>query len=194
MPPEQARPSTSSGDAAVLSLVMARFAGEQGARSALAGSAAPKHPEPGVPKVELTIEVSRQGRRRVIDPTSGSRAFSRSDAVSWGAFGLAWGAIVGFTAGDGGVLGFIESGLVTGILWAIFGLVAGALYGLWAGRAVSARRLKRVGPLLPPDTSLTVAWADGSIDRAATERWAPTASQALSLRFVPVSAGAVLEP
>ena len=49
------------------------------------------------------------------------------------------------------------------MLWAIFGLVAGALYGLWAGRGVSARRLKGVGPLLPPDSSVILAWADGAV-------------------------------
>ena len=57
---------------------------------------------------------------------------SKSDVVSWGAFGLVFGLIVGF-AGNGGIFSSIESGVVTGVLWAIFGLVAGALYGLWAG-------------------------------------------------------------
>ena len=32
-------------------------------------------------------------------------------------------------------------------------------FGLWAGRAVSARRTKSVGPLLAPGTSIVVAWA-----------------------------------
>ena len=45
-------------------------------------------------------------------------------------------------------------------------LFAGALYGLWAGRAVSARRLKGVGPLLPPDSSVILAWADGAALRS----------------------------
>ena len=46
---------------------------------------------------------------------------------------MAWGLIVGFAAGDGGVIGSLESGLVSGILWGLFGLVAGALYGLGRG-------------------------------------------------------------
>ena len=84
--------------------------------------------------------------------------------VSWGLFGVVYGAIVGAVA-HGGILSSIENGLV-GVLWALFGLVAGALYGLWAGRGVSARRLKGFGPLLPPDSSVILAWADG----AGTER------------------------
>jgi hypothetical protein len=52
---------------------------------------------------------------------------------------------------------------VTGIDWAVFGLVAGALYGLWAGRAVSARRLKGLRGLLVPGSSMLVAWADGPV-------------------------------
>ena len=134
-------------------MLLVRFVGEHAARQALAKSGAASHQDHKAPQVELFIEANEHGRRRVIDPTTGSAAFAKSDAISWGLFGLVWGAIVGF-AGDGGVLGSIESGLVTGILWALFGLVAGALYGLWAGRGVSARRLKGLGPLLPPDSSL----------------------------------------
>ena len=66
---------------------------------------------------------------------------------------------MGFAGGDGGVLGPIENGLVIGILWGSSALVAGALYGLWAGRGVSARRLKGLGAFVPPDTSMAVAWA-----------------------------------
>ena len=80
-----------------------------------------------------------------------------------------WGAIAGFTS-NGGVLSSIKSGLVTGILWAVFGLIAGALYGLWAGRAVSARRLKGLGPLLPPDTSAVLAWSEGNLTQRALGR------------------------
>ena len=89
----------------------------------------------------------------------------KEDIIGWGVFGVAVGAITGFV-GNGGILGSIESGVVTGVLWAIFGLFAGALYGLWAGRAVSARRLKGVGPLLPPDSSVILAWADGGPRRS----------------------------
>jgi hypothetical protein len=112
--------------------------------------------------------------------------------VTWGLFGLAWGAIVGI-AGDGGVLGTIESGVVTGLLWAIFGLVAGALYGLWAGRAVSAGQLHAVGRLLPPDSSLILAWADGAgADRTIKALSTPDAAT-LAIRFEPAEGGAVLE-
>ena len=100
---------------------------------------------------------------------------------------------MGFAAGDKGVLGALESGLLIGILWGIFGAFAGALYGMWAGRGVSARRLKGLGAFVPPDSSLAVAWVEGSISPAANERWAPTASQWLILRFNPVGHGAVLE-
>ena len=178
--------------AAALSMLLVRFPGEHGARKALAGSAAAKHPDPSAPKVELLIEADERGRRRVIDPTNGSRAFSGPDALTWGAFGLVWGAIAGF-AGGGGILGFIDSTVVTGILWTVFGLVAGALYGLWAGRGVSARRLKRIGPLLPPGTSIAVAWADGALDREAIRQWMAGASEGLVLRFTPYGHGAVLQ-
>ena len=83
---------------------------------------------------------------------------------------MAWGLIVGFAAGDHGALGAIESGLVIGVLWGIFGAVAGALYGMWAGRGVSARRLKGLGAFVPPDNSLAVAWAEGPVSQEAVER------------------------
>ena len=77
--------------------------------------------------------------------------------------------------------------------WALFGLVAGALYGLWAGRAVSARRLKAVHPLLAPDTSMIVAWAEGAVTPETLAGWSAPGSQQLILRFNPVANGAVLE-
>ena len=173
-------------------MLLVRFVGEHAARQALAKPDSARHQDHKAPQVELVIEANEHGRRRVIDPTTGSAAFSKSDAISWGLFGLVWGAIVGF-AGDGGVLGSIESGLVTGILWALFGVVAGALYGLWAGRGVSARRLKGLGPFVPPGTSLVVAWAEGPLSQETIERWAAPGSQRLILRFNPVGHGAVLE-
>ena len=97
--------------------------------------------------------------------TTGGAAFSKSDAISWELLGVAWGLIVGLAAGDGRVIGSLESGLVIGILWGLFGLVAGALYSLWAGRGVSARRLKGLGTFVPPDTSQAVAWAEGSLSQ-----------------------------
>jgi hypothetical protein len=79
------------------------------------------------------------------------------------------------------------------VLWAIFGLGAGALYGLWAGRAVSARRLKGVGPLLPPDSSAILAWADGAVTERTIGALSTPDAETLGLRFNPVAAGAILE-
>jgi len=166
-------------------MLLVRFAGEHAARQALANSGSASHQDHKAPQVELVIETNEHGRRRVINPTTGSAAFAKSDTISWGLFGLAWGAIIGFT-GDGGILGSIESGLVTGILWALFGLVAGALYGLWAGRGVSARRLKGLGPLLLPGSSLLVAWAEGPLSQETIQRWAAPGLKRLVLRFNPV--------
>jgi hypothetical protein len=58
---------------------------------------------------------------------------------------------------------FVSDAVVTGIGWAVFGLLAGALYGLRAGRAVSAGRLKSLGPFIAPGTSMIVAWAGGPV-------------------------------
>ena len=190
--PAGTAPTAAADQTTELSMLLARFTGEHAARKALDKSGSAPHQGQETPQVELVIETNEHGRRRVIDPSTGSAAFGKSDTISWGLFGLVWGLIVGF-AGNGGVLKSIESGLVTGILWAIFGLLAGALYGLWAGRGVSARRLKRLGPLLPPGTSLVVAWAEGPLSRETLERWAAPASQRLTLRFNPVAHGAVLE-
>jgi hypothetical protein len=80
-------------------------------------------------------------------PFTGAGAWARRDVVSWGLFGVLFGAIAGETGG-GGFHGAVTQGVVTGIVWAVFGTFAGAPYGLWAGRSISARRLEGVGPLL----------------------------------------------
>ena len=116
----------------------------------------------------------------------------KSDVVGWGLFGVAYGVIVGF-AGNGGALSSIENGVVVGVLWAIFGLFAGALYGLWAGRGVSARRLKGVGALLPPDSSMILAWADGAVTEEKIGALSTPNAKTVSLRFSPVAHGAILE-
>ena len=95
--------------------------------------------------------------------------------------------------GNGGILGSIENGVVTGVLWAIFGLGAGALYGLWAGRGVSARRLKGVGPLLPPDSSVILAWADGAVTERDDRSTVDARGRDTVLRFNSVARGAILE-
>ncbi len=175
-----------------LSMVLVRFEGERAARQSLRASSSAKSQDPAVPQVELVVEANKEARRRVVDPATGTAAMSTSDVISWGGFGLVWGAIVGFV-GNGGALGALEDGVVTGIAWAMFGLVAGALYGMWAGRAVSARRLKGVGPLIPPDSSMVVAWVGATVEQDAIDRWAAAGSQRLTVRFVPVGQGAHLE-
>lgn len=179
----------SAGDG--LTMIIARYAGERGARVALAHAIPSKQKDKSLPLIELFVETNGEGRRRVSDPNNSGTALSIPDAISWAAFGLVWGLIVGFAAG-GGILSFIENGVVVGVLWGIFGLVAGTLYGLWAGRGVSARRLKGIGPLLGPNTSAVVAWADGSLNDAAIKRWAEGATDRLYLRFAPVAGGAAL--
>ena len=46
---------------------------------------------------------------------------------------------------------------------------------------------------MPPDTSLVVAWAEGSLSPETIERWAAPGSQRLILQFNAVANGAVLE-
>ena len=113
-------------------------------------------------------------------------------SIGWGVFGVAWGLIVG-AGGNGGILSSIENGVVVGVLWAIFGLFAGALYGLWAGRGVSARRLKGIGPLLPRDSSAILAWADGAAAERTLGALATPDAETLTVRFNPVDHGAILE-
>jgi hypothetical protein len=188
--------STSTGEnedeneSTALNMLLLRYPGEHTAKAALKTAAkANGHP----PQVELIFETAKNGKRRVSSPTAGVAYMVKEDIIGWGVFGVAVGAITGFV-GDGGVLGSIESAVVVGVLWAIFGLFAGALYGLWVGRAVSARRLKRVGPLMPPDSSVILAWATGAASTEATVRRLRTADlETLRVRFNPVAHGAILE-
>jgi hypothetical protein len=110
------------------------------------------------------------------------KAWAKSDLISWGAFGLAAGALAG-AFGGGGVHSFVSDAVVTGIGWAVFGLLAGALYGLWAGRAVSARRLKSLGPFIAPGTSMIVAWASRPVRQDTIGTLTAPDSQRLILRF-----------
>jgi uncharacterized membrane protein len=144
------------------------------------------------PQIELVIETDRNGRRHVTDPTRGTAAWARSDVVSWGLFGVVFGAIAGATGG-GGFHGAVTNAAVTGVAWAVFGAVAGALYGLWAGRSISARRLRGIGPILSPGTSSLLAWVEGAVRREALEALGRPEAQRLVLSFDPVPGGAVLE-
>jgi uncharacterized membrane protein len=183
-PPPATRAATS-----VLSMLLLRYPGEHAAQAAL--EAAPKA-DGDAPQVELVFESARSGKRRVIGPAKGVAAMAKSDVLSWGLFGVAYGAIVG-AVGNGGILSWIENGVVTGVLWAILGLGAGALYGLWAGRGVSARRLKGVGPLLPPDSSVILAWADGAVTERTIGALSTPDAETLVLRFNTLARGAILE-
>jgi uncharacterized membrane protein len=146
----------------------------------------------GAPQIELVIETDRNGRRRVTDPTRGTAAWARSDVVSWGLFGVVFGAIAG-AIGGGGFHGAVTDAVVTGVAWAVFGAVAGALYGLWAGRSISARRLKGIGPILSPGTSSLLAWVEGAVRQQALDELGRPEARRLVLSFDPVPGGAVLE-
>jgi uncharacterized membrane protein len=190
-PVESSSTGTGAGPPAstsLLSMLLLRYPGERSAREMVA-----KASKAGgdAPQVELVFESAKSGKRRVISPAKGAAVMAKSDVVSWGGFGLVFGLIVGF-AGNDGILSSIENGVVTGVLWGIFGLFAGALYGLWAGRGVSARRLKAVGRLLPPDSSLILAWADGDAEAPTIEQLATPNTETLDLRFSAVDQGAIL--
>jgi len=126
----------------------------------------------------------------VHDPKLGVAAMVPSDIVGWGAFGVLAGAIGGASGG-----GIFKGAVITGIAWGVFGAFAGALYGLWAGRSISARRLKGIGPLLARGTSVLVAWTDGpaSQETIDTLTGQDARSQRLVLRFNPVGRGAAIE-
>jgi hypothetical protein len=78
---------------------------------------------------------------------------------------------------------------VTGIACGVFGLLAGSLNGLWAGRAISARRLRRRGALLPPNTSSMVAWSYGAVPDQTIAALSRPEARGLILNVVPVPAG-----
>ena len=183
------RETRSAESTSLLSMLLLRYPGEHAAHAALKAA---RKTDGDAPQVELVFESAKSGKRRVISPTEGVAVMAKTDIIGWGVFGVAWGAIVG-AASHGGVLSSIDNGVVTGVLWAIFGLVAGALYGLWAGRGVSARRLKGIGPLLPPDSSALLAWADGAVTERTIGALSTPDAQTLGLRFNPVAAGAILE-
>jgi hypothetical protein len=144
------------------------------------------------PQIELVLRADRSGRRHVTDPGHGAAYMARSNVVSWGGFGLVFGAVAG-AIGGGGLLGLLGHGLVTGVAWGLFGLVAGLLYGRWAGQATSAGRLRGVGRLLAPGTSMLLAWADGPVSQETLDLLGAPGAQRLVLHFAPVEGGAVLE-
>ena len=191
--PRSASPGPPSVDeTSVLSMLLYRYPDPKVAARVAATAAKKNAAANGSPQIELVIETDSNGHRHVTDPTRGTRAWARSDVISWGLFGVVFGAIAG-AVGGGGFHGAVTDALVTGVAWAVFGAVAGALYGLWAGRSISARRLKGVGPLLARGTSALIAWADGPVRPGADDPFSTPGSKQLVLLFNPVDGGAVLE-
>jgi uncharacterized membrane protein len=192
LPNDPAGSAQLASRATAVSMVLVRYPSPGAAKQVAMRVAAESTKMTNPFEVELVIRIDGDGRRHVADPNKGVGAWAKSDTISWGGFGLVVGALVG-VVGGGGFWGLVYEGLVTGIGWALFGLVAGALYGLWAGRAVSARRLKGLEGLLPAGTSVLVAWVEGPRSPEPVEHLSTTGSQMLALSFNPVDGGAVLE-
>jgi len=190
--PHASGPGSVPNETSLLSMLLFRYPDTKAAPRIAAQLSKAKASSNGAPQVELVIETEQNGRRHVIDPTRGTAAWARSDLVSWGLFGLVFGALAG-GIGGGGLHGAVKGGVVTGVGWAVFGLVAGALYGLWAGRSISARRLKGVGPLLDRGSSALLAWADGPVGQQALHALGAREARRLVLSFNPVDGGAVIE-
>lgn len=143
-------------------------------------------------QTELIFEAPDHGRLKVSDPAQGAWAFAKSDLISWGLFGLIYGLIVGIVSNHG-IISAVKDTAAAAVICAVFGLAAGALYGLWAGRAISARRMKRVRPLMPPGTSTVLAWSEDDLTSDAIGDWEEPGSERLIVRFNPVADGALLE-
>jgi uncharacterized membrane protein len=173
----------STNKSTLLNMLLLRLPGQHSVREALPKLAATaKTPDPSLPQVEVVLESDARGGLHVHSPNFGVGFSARSSLVSWGVLGLIFGAIGGLTGG-GGILGFLGGGLITGVLWGAFGILAGALYGLFVGNVLSARQLKKLDALVPPNTSLAIFWADGDFAHEAIERWAPPGSQRMSVQF-----------
>lgn len=172
----------------VLTMVMLRYpTTEMAKRMAL------QPPADSPLEVEMIIHTDANGKRHVTDPYFGVKAVAKSDALWWGGFGLVFGALAG-AAGGGALLGLIEGGVVSALVWGIVGLGAGALYGLVAGQAFSGRRLKGVGSLAAPGTSVLMAWVDAQspITESVLQEFDQPGSQRLVLNFNTAEGGAVL--
>lgn len=80
------------------------------------------------PQVELVLTADADGRAHVSDPQHGARFMARSNVVSWGGFGLLFGAIAG-AAGGRGILAILGGGIVTGLAWGCLALLLGFCTG-----------------------------------------------------------------
>ena len=172
----------------LLTMLVFRYPG-QGTAGRVYATANRRSSVPAI-ETELLMHADPSGKFHVASPSA--KAFVKSDVAGWAVLGLIVGAAAGF-GGNGGLFGAIEKSAVTGILWALFGLVAGTLYGLYEGRAVTAGRLKAFGPLLPPDTSAVLAWAEEPVTRESIATWETTGSEELALRINQAPHGAILE-
>lgn len=180
-----------SGTETVLSMLLLRYRGERTARSEVDRNR-PAHPgDPQPVHTELIFEAPEHRRLRVSDPAQGAWAFAKSDLISWGLFGVVYGLIVGLV-GNHGIFSAVKDTAAAGVVCAVFGLAAGALYGLWAGRAISARRMKRIRPLMPRGTSTVLAWSE-DLTKDIVGHWAEPGSERLIVRFNPVDDGVLLE-
>jgi uncharacterized membrane protein len=96
------------GDKGVMSIVLLRYPDPETAKKM--ASQPPAGDKGAVPtlKTATVIRCDPDGRERVSDPSFGRRALAKADLLSWGGFGLVFGALAG-AIGGGGVLGFIES-------------------------------------------------------------------------------------
>jgi hypothetical protein len=185
--PHRSDASTLPADrAALLSMIMLRYPGADTAKGIAKRVVHSKAAD--APQIDVVLKTDANGHRHVTDPKLGTAATSMSSMISWAVFGVVCGAISGIT--NGGVL---KSGIVTGIIWGLFGIFSGAVYGFWAGRDISARRLKGIGRLLAAGTSMLLAWADGPVSRQAIDALTTSESQSIVLSFNPIEGGAVLE-
>ena len=178
----------------LLNMLLVRLPGQHAARQALAELAPTKTPDPSLPQVaqvEVVLESDAQGGLHAHSPNFGVGFSAKSSLMSWGVLGLVLGALGGY-AGGGGILGFLGGGLITALVWGAFGALAGALYGLFVGNVLSARQLKKMDGLVPPNSSLAFLWADGDLTAEAIDRWAPAGSRRLVVRFDSTSQGIVL--
>jgi uncharacterized membrane protein len=176
----------------LLTMLLFRYAGSSTAKRVYAQASGKSHGSHPAIETELLLRTDTGGRRHVVSPSAGAWASAKGDIGGWAVFGAAVGLIAGF-GGNGGLFGALEKGVVSGIVWGILGLAAGSLYGLWAGRSVSARRLNSIRPILPPDTSMVLAWAEGAPPEQAVTAWSAPGSEQLLLRFESAPHGAVLD-